>query len=186
MDKERILVVDDEPHILSSLKRVLEEENREIITAESAEKAWQALKEKGEVGIVICDHRLPNMNGVDFLVKVKRLYPDTIRILITGYPELSTAVEAINKAHIWRYILKPIEVENLKILVKQAFDYHRILKENRLLLKIVRQQAYWLRNIKSKYPKIGEETKKSRFGLDEKKISDTIEEFTKRYDLKDE
>lgn len=186
MGKDRILIVDDELGILSSLKKVLEEENREIITAESAEKAWQVLKEKGEVGVIICDQRLPNMNGVDFLVKVKRLYPDTIRILVTGYPELSTAVEAINKAHIWRYILKPIEVESLKILVKQAFDYYRILKENRLLLKIVRQQDYWLRNIKSKYPQIGKETKKANFGLDEKKISDTIEEFMKKYNLKDE
>ena len=182
MEKHRILIVDDEPHILSLLKKILEEEDREILTAESAEEAWQFLKEKGEVEVIVCDQRLPNMNGVDFLVKVKRLYPDTIRILITGYPEISTAVEAINKAHIWRYISKPIDVDNLKILIKQAFEYYRILKENRLLLKIARQQKEWIEAIKKEYPEIiNQKLNKSSSDLDEKKIAETIEKFTRKY-----
>jgi len=182
MEKHKILIVDDEPHILSLLRKILEEESREILTAESAEEAWQFLKEKGEVGVVICDQRLPNMSGVDFLVKVKRLYPDTIRILITGYPEISTAIEAINKAHIWRYILKPIDADNLKILINQAFEYYRILKENRLLLKIARQQKEWIEAIKKEFPEVVNQ-QMSRFSseFDDKKIAETIEEFIKKY-----
>ncbi len=182
MEKYRILIIDDEPYILSSLKKVLEEENREIWTAESAEEAWQLLKERGEVEVIVCDQRLPNMSGVDFLVKVKRLYPDTIRILVTGYPEISEAVEAINKAHIWRYILKPIDVDNLKILITQAFEYYRILKENRLLLKIARQQKEWIEAIKREYPEVViQQLNKSSSELNEKKIAQMIEEFVKKY-----
>ncbi len=181
--KYKILIVDDEPYILSSLKRILEAEDREVLIAESAEKAWEILKEKGEVAVIICDNKLPGMRGIDFLIKVKRLYPDTMRILVTGYPDLSSAMDAINKAHIWRYILKPIEAEDLKNLVIQAFDYYRILKENRLLLRIARQQEQWLKILKEKLPAsiVQEIQKHVDPNLDEKKISEIISEFMKRY-----
>lgn len=183
MAEHRILIVDDEPQILSSLRRCLEEEDREIIVAETAEKAWEYLEEKGDVEVIICDNRLPGMLGIDFLVKVKHRYPDTIRILITGYPDLKSAIEAINKAHIWRYILKPIDVEELKVLIKQAFDYYRILRENRLLLQVARQQAEWLKTLKDKYPQfVTQETEKSKsYGIDEKFVSEILAEFMKKY-----
>lgn len=183
MTKHSILIIDDEPHILSSLRRILEDEDREVVVAETAEKAWESLEEKGEVEVIICDNRLPGMSGIDFFVKVKRRYPDTIRILTTGYPDLSSAIEAINKAHIWRYILKPIDVEDLKILVKQAFDYYRILRENRLLLRVARQQAVWLKTLKDKYPQlVSQETERSQtYGIDEKIVSEIIAEFMKKY-----
>jgi DNA-binding NtrC family response regulator len=178
-----ILIVDDEPHILSSLKRILEGEDRKIFVAETAEKAWEILKQEGEVEVIVCDNKLPGMLGLDFLIKVKRLYPDTIRILVTGYPDLSSAMDAINKVHIWRYILKPIEVDELKILITQAFDYYRILRENRLLLRIARQQAEWLRILKEKYPQVvSQEVEKSAdYALDEKRVSEIISEFMKKY-----
>jgi len=178
MSKHTILIVDDEPHILTSLKRLLASEEREIFTAENAEKAWQILQEKGEVEVVLCDQRLPGISGIDFLLKVKMRYPDTIRILVTGYPDLNSAMEAINKAHIWRYIVKPIDPEELKILLKHAFDYYRVLKENRLLLQIARQQAEWIRDLKEKYPDIVSNTSVK---LDEKKICEIITQFMKKY-----
>jgi len=183
MAKHRILIVDDEPHILSSLKRILESEDKEVFIAKDAEAGWAILQEKGEVELVISDNKLPGMLGIDFLIKVKRLYPDTIRILITGYPDLNSAMDAINRAHIWRYILKPIEVEELKILVKQAFDYYSILKENRALLKILRQQSQWLTTLKEKHPQIvSEEIKQSNdYVIGEKHVSEILEEFMKKY-----
>lgn len=183
MAKHNILIVDDEPHILSSLKRVLEGEDKEIHLASDAEEAWKMLQEKGETEVIICDNKLPGMMGVDFFMKVKRLYPDTIKILITGYPDLNSAMDAINKAHIWRYILKPIEIEELKVLVKQAFDYYRILKENRILLQIARQQAEWLSALKKAYPQIvnPEMDKNMDYALEEKRVSEIIEEFVRKY-----
>jgi len=183
MVKHRILIVDDEPHILSSLRRILESEDKEIFTAQDAESGWNLLQEKGEMELVISDNKLPGMLGIDFLIKVKRLYPDTIRILITGYPDLNSAMDAINRAHIWRYILKPIEVEELKILVKQSFDYYAILKENRALLKILRQQAQWISTLKEKHPQVlNDEMKASAdYAVGEKHVSEILEEFMKKY-----
>jgi len=183
MPQHRILIVDDEPHILSSLKRILDSEEREILTAKDAEAGWNILQEKGEVELVLSDNKLPGMLGIDFLIKVKRLYPDTIRILITGYPDLNSAMDAINRAHIWRYILKPIEVEELKILVKQSFDYYSILKENRALLKILRQQAQWISTLKEKHPQmLSDEIKQGAdYSIGEKHVSQIIEEFMKKY-----
>lgn len=183
MPKHKILIVDDEPHILSSLKRILESDDKEVLIAKDAETGWNILQEKGEVELVVSDNKLPGMLGIDFLIKVKRLYPDTIRILITGYPDLNSAMDAINRAHIWRYILKPIEVEELKILVKQAFDYYSILKENRALLKILRQQAKWLSTLKEKHPQlVAEDIKQSNdYAVGEKHVSEILEEFMKKY-----
>ena len=183
MNRHRVLIVDDEIHILSSLKKILETTERQVLVVETAEKAWDLLKEQGEVEIIVCDNRLPGMLGIDFLTKVKRLYPDTIRILVTGYPDLKSATEAINKAHIWRYILKPIEVEELKTLIAQAFDYYRILKENRILLQIARQHAEWLDILKKRYPQLLEReiASSSSYTIDERHVSEIIAEFMKRY-----
>lgn len=184
MSKHKILIVDDEPNILTSLKKILEGETREIVTANTAEEGWNTLNENKDTEVIISDNKLPGMLGIDFLIKVKRLYPDTIRILMTGYPDLSSALDAINKAHIWRYLLKPIEVEELKILVNQGFDYYRILKENRLLLKIARQQQEWLDKFKNKHPdtvcsKGIEES--AEYTIEEKQVSEIIAKFMKKY-----
>jgi DNA-binding NtrC family response regulator len=183
MNKHKILIVDDEPNILSSLKKILEGEDKEVLTAKTAEDGWNVLKENRDTEIVISDNKLPGMLGIDFLIKVKHLYPDTIRILITGYPDLNSAMDAINKAHIWRYILKPIEVEELRTLIAQAFDYHRILKENRLLLKIARQQQKWIKAFKEKHPQVVSEdiAESTEYAAEEKKVSDIISEFMKKY-----
>lgn len=183
MNKHNILIVDDEPSILTSLRRVLSGDDKEIFTAKDAEEAWDFLKDKGEVEVIISDNKLPKTSGIDFFIKVKRMYPDTIRILITGYPDLNSAMGAINKAHIWRFVLKPVEVDELKVLVSQAFDYYRIVKENRTLLQIARQHAQYIDILKKKYPEIvtQEIEKNIDYVIDEKKIAEIVEEFMKRY-----
>ena len=182
MKKHNLLIVDDEPYILKSLVRALENPEMDIFTAGDANAAWELLKEKGEIEVVLCDNRLPGMAGIDLLIKIKQRYPDTIRILMTGYPDINSSIDAINRAHIWRYVLKPIEVDDLKVLAKQAFDYYGIVKENRILLKIARQQADLLKQIKGKYPDLvtagGDD---DAYSIDEKKISDLIEGFMKKY-----
>lgn len=183
MKKHTLLVIDDEQYILTSVARVLQSEEREVITANNAEDAWVLLKERGEVEVIICDNRLPGIAGIDFLIKAKRLYPDTIRILMTGYPDLTSTIDAINRAHIWRYVLKPVEAEELKVLVKQAFDYYAILKDNRQLLKIARQQAELIKNIRDKHPKVLSEEAllNPESFLDEKKTSESIAAFMNKY-----
>ena len=182
MEKHTLLLIDDEPHILTSLKKILETEDREILVAPTAEDGSKILKER-EVEVIICDNRLPGVSGLDFFTRARRLYPDAVRILITGYPDLNSAMEAINKAQIWRYLLKPIEVEELKVLVNQAFEYHTVLRENRLLLQIARQQLEWLKVLKEKYPKlVSKEIEEGKpYFMDEKKVSEILKEFVKKY-----
>ena len=177
MPKNTILIIDDEPNILSSLRRILETEDKDILLANSAEEAWEILGKTKEVKVIICDNKLPGVLGIDFLIKVKVRHPDTVRILMTGYPDLSSAMDAINRAHIWRYVLKPIEVEELKVLINQAFDYYRILRENHLLLRVARKQAEWLKALRDKHPQLvsKEVSDIELYTIDEQKISEIIE-----------
>jgi len=182
VNKHNILIVDDEPYILSSLVRVLEAEDRQIFTASSAEEATQLLKDKGAAQIIISDNRLPQATGIDFLIKTKRLYPDTVRILMTGYPDLTSTMDAINRAHIWRYILKPIEMEELRMLAKQAIEYYNIMRENRLLLQIARQQSDFIKKLKEIYPQLADtDLKNNGYSLDETRVSRMLEDFLKTY-----
>ena len=183
MDKNTIIIVDDETNILNSLKRILEDDSKNILITETAENAWEIFKKEKEIEVILCDNRLPGMLGIDFLAKVKRLYPDTIRILMTGYPDVNTAMDAINKANIWRYILKPIEVKELNILVNQAFEFYQIMRENRLLLQIARQHAECLKVLKDKYPQVSidELQKTGGYIITEKYISQMVEKFMNKY-----
>jgi len=181
--KHTILLVDDERNVLNALIRLLRDEDREIYTAETASQAWERLKELGGVNLVISDNRLPDISGIDFLVKVRRLYPDTIRMLITGYPGFDSAIEAINKGQVYRYIPKPWENEELKLTVKQALDYHDVLRDNRALLRIARQQAELLKAAQKKYPELSELgfDKTGMYIIDEKRVSDSLAEFLRKY-----
>ena len=183
MAKHTILLVDDERNILNVLSRLLRGEDRQIFTAETTAQAWDKLKEIGGADLIISDNRLPDISGIDFLVKVKRLYPDTIRILITGYPGLDSAIEAINKGQVYRYITKPWENEELKLIVKQALDYYDVLRDNRALLRIARQQAELLITVKKQYPKISDTTIEGPdlYIIDEEKVSDDLAQFFKKY-----
>lgn len=187
MDKHTILLVDDEKNILNSMARLLRSDDREIVTAENSREALGKLKSIGGTDLVISDNRLPDFSGIDFLIKVKQLYPDTIRILITGYPDMESVIHAINKGQVYRFITKPWDNEEIKIIVKQALDFNDVLKDNRALLRIARQQAEMLKSVKQKYPDISqaEFDKSSLYIIEEKVISENLSEFMKKYYAKD-
>ena len=185
MHKHNILILDDEENILSSLSRLLRTEDRQIHTVGNIQDALEKLKALGVGGVdlIISDNRLPDGQGVDFLVKVKQLYPDTIRILFTGYPDLDAAIHAINKGQVYRFITKPWENEELKLIVKQSLEYFDVLKDNKTLLKIAKQQAEWMENMQKKYPQVSKEdlVQGSLYIIDEKQVSETLADFMKKY-----
>ncbi|MFA6217409.1 MAG: response regulator [Candidatus Omnitrophota bacterium] len=183
MPNHTILIVDDEQNILSSLSRLLRAEDRDINIAGCVQEGLDKLKSLGGVDLVISDNRLPDGQGVDFLVKVKQLYPDSIRILFTGYPDLEAAIQAINKGQVYRFITKPWENEELKMIVKQSLDYFDVVRDNRVLLKIARQQAEWLEAMQKKYPQVSPEelTKGGMYIIEEQKISENLADFIKKY-----
>ena len=117
-----ILIVDDEKRILQSLAKTLEREDEltySIITAESGEEALKKLENEGPFDLVLSDHNMPGMKGVELLEKIRLYDPSIIRILITGYSELEIARDAINKARIHFFIEKPPEAQVLRDIIKQ-------------------------------------------------------------------
>jgi diguanylate cyclase (GGDEF)-like protein/PAS domain S-box-containing protein len=119
-----LLLVDDEPNILNAIKRLLRREGYRILCAESAAQGLDLLATH-RVHVVISDQRMPVMTGTEFLTRVKDLYPDTVRLVLSGYSELESLTDAINKGAIYRYISKPWEDDKFKQDVTQAFRYYR-------------------------------------------------------------
>ncbi|TBR17125.1 response regulator [bacterium] len=181
MAKHTILIVDDEVNILNSLGRLLRAEDYDVVTAENVAQGIEKLKEKSGVDLVISDNKMPDGTGVEFFIKVRQLYPDTIRILITGYPDLESAISAINKGQVYRFVTKPWNNEELKLIVKQALDYYDVIRDNRSLLTIAKQQSDMINAMQTKVPEIKKDFDKGVYILDEKKVSETLEEFMKKY-----
>lgn len=184
MPKHKVLIVDDEANILNTLARLLHSQDCEIYTAGTVKEALEKLKSIDDgVDLIISDNRLPDISGVDFLIKARQLYPDTMRILITGYPDLESAIQAINKGQVYRFITKPWDNEELKMIIKQTLDYYDVLKDNRILLNIARQQADSMDKLQKKYPQIAHEDLRTGgvYVIDEQRVSETLADFLKKY-----
>lgn len=125
--KLRLMVVDDEPDNLDLLYRTFRREFR-VYKAESGMAALELLEAEGEMAVIISDQRMPGMNGTEFLSKTVDRYPDTIRIILTGYTDVEDLVGAINSGKVFKYITKPWSPEELKSVVRQAADTYQVVK----------------------------------------------------------
>ena len=127
-----LLLVDDEPSILSSLKRLLRNEHYRILTANSGSEGLQVLAGEA-VDVIVSDQRMPGMTGVEFLRSVRQLYPDTVRIVLSGFTELQTVTDAVNAGAIYKFLTKPWDDDQLRSHIQEAFLYGAMANENRLL-----------------------------------------------------
>ncbi|UBF26442.1 SpoIIE family protein phosphatase [Kovacikia minuta CCNUW1] len=126
--KLKLMVVDDEPDNLDLLYRTFRRDF-DVIKAESAIAALQILDQQGEMAIIISDQRMPEMLGTEFLSKTVDRFPDTIRIVLTGYTDVEDLVEAINAGKVFKYITKPWNPEQLKAVVQQAAETYRVVTQ---------------------------------------------------------
>ncbi|HEY9666942.1 MAG TPA: response regulator, partial [Coleofasciculaceae cyanobacterium] len=126
--KLKLMVVDDEPDNLDLLYRTFRRDFT-VYKADGAMKALEILEKQGEMAVIISDQRMPLMNGTEFLSKTVDRFPDTIRILLTGYTDVEDLVEAINSGKVFKYITKPWNPENLRSVVQQAAETYEILKQ---------------------------------------------------------
>lgn len=127
-NKLKLMVVDDEPDNLDLLYRTFRRDFR-VFKADSAVSALRILDAEGEMAVIISDQRMPQMNGTEFLSKTVEPFPETIRILLTGYTDVEDLVDAINSGQVFKYITKPWNPENLKSVVQQAADTYKVLKQ---------------------------------------------------------
>jgi len=134
-----VLCVDDEPNILSSLRRLFRANGYRVLTAEGGALGLEVL-EKEAVDLVISDMRMPEMDGARFLAKVRERCPDTLRILLTGYSDIQSIQDAINCGEIYRYITKPWEDSDMLLLVRHALERRQLeLDKQRLEALALRQ-----------------------------------------------
>lgn len=141
-----ILCVDDERSVLQSLKRLLRKEPYRVYLAEGGEAGLDLLREH-PVQVVISDQRMPGMTGTQFLQKVKELYPDTIRVILSGYAEAEAIVASINQGEIYRFLGKPWKDESLKTTIRQCFEHYDMIQENRCLQQQTRDQLEELQRL---------------------------------------
>lgn len=141
MEKRAVLFVDDEPNILSSLKRFLAEEPYVIFTAGSAKEAL-AILEHNEIHVIVADIKMPVMSGVELLEIVRERFPYVIRLVLSGSIDINNVLDAINKGVILRFITKPWGSEDeLKIVILQAIEYYDLHSDREMLLGYLEKLA---------------------------------------------
>jgi two-component system NtrC family sensor kinase len=125
--------VDDEPSVLNIMERLFLFEDYEILTATSGEEGLRKFEGSPTIHIVISDYRMPEMNGVEFLEEVYKKWPDTVRMIISGYADLDAVVQAINRGHIYKFISKPWNNTEMKVTIATALERYFLRKRNREL-----------------------------------------------------
>jgi CheY-like chemotaxis protein len=126
--KAKMLVVDDEPDNLDLLYRTFRRDFN-VLKAESGIQALEILKAEGEVAVIISDQRMPEMKGTEFLSRTVPEFPDTVRIILTGFTDVEDLVEAINAGQVYKYITKPWDPDELKVVVSRAAETYEVLKQ---------------------------------------------------------
>lgn len=125
-----LLLVDDEDSILSALKRLLRREAYRVLTANGGQAGLDELG-RGRVDVIVSDQRMPGMSGVEFLHRAKVLYPDTVRMVLSGYADLQSITDAINQGAIYKFLSKPWDDAMLKAEIEEAFRHKALRDENR-------------------------------------------------------
>jgi len=145
-DPPVVLCIDDEKNILLALKRLFRPLGYKVLIAESGKEGIQTL-ENNNIDIVVSDMRMPHMSGAEVLQQVAERWPDTGRILLTGYADLDSTIAAINKGQIHQYISKPWEDSEIKLVVKGALERKRLLEEKEELTRLTETQNAKLENM---------------------------------------
>jgi two-component system, probable response regulator PhcQ len=150
-----ILIVDDEPHVISALIRSLHDEPYRITGSSSATGALQLMAGEN-FKVVISDERMPGMDGAEFLSQVKKLHPGTIRIMLTGHASIEATMRAVNSGEIYRFFTKPWQDLELTLAIRSALEKYDLEEENRCLLRTVRRQSQELRYLERSFPGISD------------------------------
>ena len=139
MTNRSLLIVDDEPRVIEGIKRQLRNCNYIINSANSGEVGFELIKTH-DIGVVLSDRMMPNMDGVEFLERVQKEKPDVIRMLLTGQGTLQSAVSAVNRSHVFAYLSKPCAAEELKETLSKAFEHYNLVMENKRLQRLTKEQ----------------------------------------------
>jgi DNA-binding NtrC family response regulator len=146
-----VLIVDDEEHVREALERVLEKEGYVVFTAADGEEALRILQARA-IQLLITDHDMPGMKGVELLKQVRESHPRVCRILLTGNADRETVVRSINEGEVYRVILKPWDNVLLRVTLHFAFEAIEIEEQNRRLIAVLRRQMQFMRELEQQFP----------------------------------
>jgi two-component system NtrC family sensor kinase len=140
MDEEiKLLFVDDEQNVINALKRLFLDCDYTIFSATSGQEGLKVLEQEN-IQIVISDYRMPNMNGVEFLKEVCKHWSQTVRIVLSGYADTTSVVEAINEGQIYKFVPKPWNDDELKVTIANAVETYSLIKKNEELTNELREK----------------------------------------------
>lgn len=129
-----VLLLDDEPNVTAGLKRALRNEPWKVVTAATVGGAFDILARE-LVDVIVSDERMPGMSGSQFLSEVRKKYPNTIRMILSGQADLEAAVRAINEGEVYRFLLKPCNPADLRITIRQGLEHKQLVELSRKLLR---------------------------------------------------
>lgn len=135
---EKILVVDDEETTLEFLRLALEFAGYEVTVASTATEAIGKLKSTGEFPVILTDIMMPGIDGLQLLRIIKKEYPDTLIIMLTAHVSMESAIKSLNEGA-FAYLTKPINIEELKLVLKNAYEKYKLVQENRRLIEELRK-----------------------------------------------
>ena len=167
-----LLIVDDEPNVLNVLVDFFSNEPYGVFSAATAEDALDIL-ERENIDVVITDELMPGMSGSEFISIVRKKFPDTVRIILTGHASLEKAIRAINEGEIYRFFTKPCNLVDLALTVRQALKHQELLKENKRLIQKTSRQGEIIEELEKMYPGI---TKVNRTREGEIILDETFDE----------
>ncbi len=174
-----LLLVDDEANVLNSLRRLLRPAGYEIHTAESGEAALAHLESQA-VDLVVSDMRMPGMSGAELLAQVRKRWPTTMRVLLTGYSDITSAVSAINDGGIFRYVSKPWDDAELQTILTQALEIAGLQREKNRLEALTQEQNEELKTLNASLEdKVRQRTEELQIANQE--ISLTMEKVKKNF-----
>ena len=148
-----ILLVDDETNVLSALERALIDEPYTIYCAGNGEEGLEQLS-RAKVKVIVSDERMPGMGGAEFLSRVKDLYPQVVRIMLTGHASVESTMKAVNRGEIYRFFIKPWDDTDLILSLRSAVEKYDLEEENRRLLRTVKRQSHELKMLEDRFPGI--------------------------------
>jgi len=151
--KHTILVVDEEEIYLENIQGMLSDENCNIVTASSGQKGLDILK-KQQVSMVISEYKIPLMNGLEFLEKVRIIYPHILTIMLTDQADIQLAIKAINEAGVYKFLLKPLDDIEFKNTIKKTLESFQVIKERDVLVRKVKTHEATLKDLEKRYPGI--------------------------------
>ncbi|MCK6394451.1 response regulator [Zoogloea sp.] len=168
-----LLLVDDEENILSSLRRLLRRDGYTILTATSGQQGLEALA-TNRVDVIVSDQRMPGMTGVEFLHKAKDMYPDTVRLVLSGYTDLQSVTDAINEGAIYKFLTKPWDDAMLRANIEEAFRRKALSDDNQRLAAELQHANRELERINERLTSVLADRER-RLGMDEAALSLTQE-----------